>query len=94
MRVMRGLFGICFRPFEIGATSGSTGVRCSPSSAFLAEAAEILKLTEPKRDRILLDFLRKCWTWRIEALPEEREPIPKNAFKKSLSEAGQASTAC
>jgi hypothetical protein len=55
----------------------------------LAEAAEILKLTEPERDRILLDFLRKCWMWRIEALPQEREPTPKNAF----SEAGQASTA-
>jgi len=31
----------------------------------LAEAAEILKLTEHERDRIHLDFLRKCWRWLI-----------------------------
>jgi glycosyltransferase involved in cell wall biosynthesis/SAM-dependent methyltransferase len=33
----------------------------------LLEAAEILKLTQSERDRILLDFLRKCWKWRTEA---------------------------
>jgi glycosyltransferase involved in cell wall biosynthesis/SAM-dependent methyltransferase len=33
----------------------------------LIQAAEILKLTQPERDRILLDFLRKCWKWRTEA---------------------------
>ena len=31
----------------------------------LAEAAQILKLTEHERDRIQLDFLRKCWKWLI-----------------------------
>ena len=35
----------------------------------LAEAAEILNLTEFERDRILFDFLRKCWKWRVEAVP-------------------------
>ena len=34
----------------------------------LVEAVEILKLTQPERDRILLDFLRKCWKWRLEAV--------------------------
>ena len=34
----------------------------------LAEAAEILKLTQAERDRILLNFLRKCWKWRIACL--------------------------
>ena len=34
----------------------------------LVEAAEILKMTPPERDRTLLDFLRKCWKWRIEAV--------------------------
>jgi glycosyltransferase involved in cell wall biosynthesis len=43
----------------------------------LREAAEILKMTPPERDRILLDFLRKCWTWRIEAVPLERESAVK-----------------
>ena len=33
----------------------------------LVEAAEILKLTQAERDRILLNFLRKCWKWRVEA---------------------------
>jgi hypothetical protein len=32
------------------------------------EAVKILKLTQPEQDRILLDFLRKCWKWRIEAV--------------------------
>ena len=43
----------------------------------LVEAVEILKLTSPERDRILLDFLRKCWAWRLEAVPLERESVPK-----------------
>jgi glycosyltransferase involved in cell wall biosynthesis len=43
----------------------------------LLEAIEILKMTPPERDRILLDFLRKCWKWRIEAVPLERESAPK-----------------
>jgi glycosyltransferase involved in cell wall biosynthesis len=43
----------------------------------LVEAVEILKLTQPERDRILLDFLRKCWKWRLEAVPLERESAPK-----------------
>jgi hypothetical protein len=34
----------------------------------LVEAVNILKLTQAERDRILLDFLRKCWKWRIEAV--------------------------
>ena len=34
----------------------------------LLEAAEILKMTPSERDRILLDFLRKCWKWRLEAV--------------------------
>jgi hypothetical protein len=34
----------------------------------LVEAVKILKLTQPERDRILLDFLRKCWKWRLEAV--------------------------
>jgi hypothetical protein len=47
----------------------------------LAEAAKILKLTEAQRDRILLDFLRKCWKWRIGGGPPERAPAdnPINA---------------
>ena len=44
----------------------------------LAEAAKILKLTEAQRDRILLDFLRKCWKWRIEAASLEQELANKN----------------
>ena len=36
----------------------------------LVEAAKILKLTELERDRILLDFLRKCWKWNLEAVPQ------------------------
>jgi SAM-dependent methyltransferase len=31
----------------------------------LVEVAEVLKLTPEERDRILLDFLRKCWKWRL-----------------------------
>jgi glycosyltransferase involved in cell wall biosynthesis/SAM-dependent methyltransferase len=33
----------------------------------LVETAEILKLTPAERDRILLNFLRKCWKWRTDA---------------------------
>lgn len=43
----------------------------------LVEAAEILKLTQPERDRILLDFLRKCWVWRIEATPQSESQLVK-----------------
>jgi glycosyltransferase involved in cell wall biosynthesis/SAM-dependent methyltransferase len=43
----------------------------------LVEAAEILKLTQPERDQILLNFLRKCWKWRIEAATPEREQVPR-----------------
>jgi Glycosyl transferase family 2/Glycosyl transferases group 1 len=43
----------------------------------LVEAAEILKLTQPERDRILLDFLRKCWKWRIEAAPKSESQLVK-----------------
>ena len=31
----------------------------------LVEAGDILRLTEHERDRIKLDFLRKCWKWLI-----------------------------
>jgi hypothetical protein len=44
----------------------------------LLEAAEIVKMTSSERDRILLDFLRKCWKWRIEAVPLERASALKN----------------
>ena len=33
----------------------------------LLESAKIAKLTQPEQDRILLDFLCKCWKWRIQA---------------------------
>ena len=33
----------------------------------LLESAKIAKLTQPDQDRILLDFLCKCWKWRIQA---------------------------
>jgi glycosyltransferase involved in cell wall biosynthesis/SAM-dependent methyltransferase len=43
----------------------------------LVEAAQILRLTPEDRDRILLDFLRKCWKWRLGASPREQELASK-----------------
>jgi len=43
----------------------------------LLEAVEMLKLTLPERDRILLDFLRKCWKWRLETAPQSESQLVK-----------------
>jgi hypothetical protein len=48
----------------------------------LLEAVKILKLTPPEQDRILLDFLRKCWKWRLEAVSEGQ---PQNGSKKDFT---------
>jgi hypothetical protein len=40
----------------------------------LLEVANILELSELERDRILLNFLRKCWKWRTEATGESLLP--------------------
>ncbi|HEY5743330.1 MAG TPA: glycoside hydrolase family 99-like domain-containing protein [Terrimicrobiaceae bacterium] len=51
----------------------------------LTEAAQILKFTPHEWDRILLDFMRKCWKWRIESVPQEREPVSKEIRRISDS---------
>ena len=48
----------------------------------LAEAAEILKLSEAERDRIFLNYLRKCWKWRIEATPSKPELASPSRLKR------------
>jgi hypothetical protein len=48
----------------------------------LLEAVKMLKLTPAERDRILLDFLRKCWKWRLEALNEGQ---PQKGSKKDFT---------
>ena len=54
----------------------------------LAEAAEILKLSEAERDRIFLNYLRKCWKWRIEAAPLSESQPPNKNYKKRISQRG------
>jgi glycosyltransferase involved in cell wall biosynthesis/ubiquinone/menaquinone biosynthesis C-methylase UbiE len=44
----------------------------------LTEAAELLKLTQADRDRLLFNFLRKCWQWRISA--SKRDPASRGTI--------------
>lgn len=52
----------------------------------LAAAAEILGLSEPERDRILLDFLRKCWKWQVDAASPEGGPATRGSTPASPAE--------